>query len=467
MRIRDLSRTDLCWLGALTLVAAAVRIVCLEQPISYDEAFTFLNYVAPGGTHFLDYTNPNNHIFHNILVRLSTVAFGHHLWTMRLPSFVAGTAAIPLTFLLCRKLTDRSSGYLAATATSLYPYLVMYSALARGYAILVALSLLSALAGVQMIDRPSFGIGALLVVAGALGLLTVPTMIVVLAGLYLWLTAVVIVRGRHRASLVRVIAICGSATAALAILLYLPTIERAGLRAVTDNQVIQRLPWKTFVAALPAHYHDTARYFSWEVPHGAFLIWAALIVVGIVDGTRRRDWPVVFFIPAIVVGAGVVLVLKQSIPVARQWMFLIPFGLVAADLGLAAILRSTHWSARAAFATCSIVIAAWTARGMTTAHTITDAADFTDGPALIQELKSLMHEGDAVYVMLPIDYPAYYYLWYYHVPSLPAQPARARTEFFIVDKHSYSLKDMTPGPATLVADYQYAALYERRTALAR
>ena len=285
-------------------------------------------------------------------------------------------------------------------------------------------------------------------------------MVVVLAGEYLWLTAIVVVRDR-RDSLIWLIAICGLSTAVLAALLYLPTIERAGLRAVTANQVVQRLPWNTFVAELPPHFHDTVRSFSWEIPAAAFQIGAVLIIIGIVDGIRRRDWPIVFLVPAFLVGAGVVLILKQSIPVARQWIFVIPFGLVAADVGLATILRATHRTARVAFATCCIVAAAWTARGMTIAHTITDAADFTAGPALIQQLKTVMREGDAVYVMLPIDYPAYYYFWYYRVPSLPAEPARRRAEFFIVDKHSYALKDMTPEPATLIADYPYAALYER------
>ena len=466
MTVREIPRADLAWIAALTAIGAALRVSCLQQPISYDEAFTFLNYVAPGGTHVFDYTNPNNHVFHNILVRASTVAFGHELWTMRLPSFVGGTAAIPLTFLLCRQLTGRASGYLAATATSLYPYLVMYSALARGYSILTALSLLSALAGVRMIDHPSVGKCLLLVAAGALGLFTVPTMVVALAGEYLWLTAVVITRDRRR-PLVGLIGLCGLSTAALTGLLYLPTIERAGLRAITANQVVQSLPWNAFIAALPAHFHETVRYFSFEIPASAFAIGAALIVIGVVDGLRRREWPVVFLVPALAAGAAAVLILKQSIPVARQWIFVIPFGLVAADIGLTAILRSTPRFARVALAACCIAVAGWTARAMAITHTITDAADFTAGPALVQQLKSVMRDGDAVYVMLPIDYPAYYYFWYYHVPSLPAQPGRGRSDFFIVDKHSYSLKDMTSAPATLIADYPYAALYERRAEPAR
>src|SRR5690348_4270703 len=83
MNIRDTPRADVFWLAALTAIGAAVRVVCLQQPISYDEAFTFLNYIAPGGTHFFDYSNPNNHIFHSILSRACTVMFGHQLWTMR------------------------------------------------------------------------------------------------------------------------------------------------------------------------------------------------------------------------------------------------------------------------------------------------------------------------------------------------------------------------------------------------
>jgi hypothetical protein len=462
-----LRRGDLLWLAALTVVAGAVRAACLQQPISYDEAYTFLNFVARGGSHLFEYPVPNNHVFHTLLARASTVMFGHTLWSMRLPAFLAGVAAIPITFLLCRNLADGPSGYLAATAMSVYPFMVMYSSLARGYSLLALLTLILALVGLHAIDRPSAARCALLSIVGALGLFTIPTMLFAMAGVYLWLVSVMIVRGRWRESIVRFLGPCGVMTAAFAVLLYVPTVEQAGMKALTANAFVEPLAWSTFVARVPAHYHEVVRQFSWNVPDLAFKAFGALILIGIADAARRRDWPVVLLLPAVIAGAGLVLVAKRSIPFARTWIYGIPLALVAADIGLAALLRRAPRFARAVVAMSCVIVAAWAARHMMMAHTITDAADFPAGPALVQQLKTVMHQGDSVRVMLPIDWPAYYYLWHYRVPSLPAEPNRRTSEFFIVDKRSYSIEDMTAEPATLIADYPTAALYRRRLDPAR
>jgi hypothetical protein len=462
MNVTAGSKGDLLWLTALTAVAAAVRMACLQQPISYDEAYTFLNFVARGGLHLFDYPVPNNHVFHTLLVRASTVVFGHHLWSMRLPAFLAGVGAVPATWLLCRRLAGGASGYLAAAAMAIDPFVVMYSSLARGYSLVVLLTLMLALLGLGAIDRPSFARAAVLSIVGALGLFTIPTTVFALAGVYLWLGGVTIARRRGRQSFVRLLGPCVVMTTALAVLLYIPTIEQAGVKAVIANGFVRPLPWSTFVARMPTHYHDVIRQFSWNVPVVVFEACGVLMVIGCLDAIRRRDWPIVLLVPAMTAGAVLVLVAKESIPFARTWIYMIPFGLIAADVGAAVIMRPMPRFAGPVVVVSCVVAAAWIATEMTRARTIVEAADFQNGASLVQRLKTMMHEGDAVNVMLPIDWPTYYYLWYYRVPSLPTETRGSPSEFFIVDKHSYSLKDMTRQSATLVADYQYAALYERQ-----
>ena len=71
---------------------------------------------------------------------------------LRAPSLLAGTAAIPLTYLLGLRTVGRSAALVAATLTALSPFMIFYSAEARGYALAIALVLLSTLALVAAVD---------------------------------------------------------------------------------------------------------------------------------------------------------------------------------------------------------------------------------------------------------------------------------------------------------------------------
>src|SRR5689334_12170590 len=61
----------------LGVIALATRLAHLRQTMRHDEAYTFLHYAtAPLTTALSDYTYPNNHLFHTLLVWISTRLFG-------------------------------------------------------------------------------------------------------------------------------------------------------------------------------------------------------------------------------------------------------------------------------------------------------------------------------------------------------------------------------------------------------
>lgn len=65
---------------------------------------------------------------------------------LRAPSLLAGGAAIPLTYLLGLRTVGRTAALVAATLTALSPFMIFYSAEARGYQLTIVLVLLSTLA---------------------------------------------------------------------------------------------------------------------------------------------------------------------------------------------------------------------------------------------------------------------------------------------------------------------------------
>ena len=81
-----------------------LRLIHLSQPIRGDEASTFLSYVEPiNPFRVFVYTYPNNHIFHTILVKITSIIFGFNLVSLRLPAFLASIGTIYLIYAICKR----------------------------------------------------------------------------------------------------------------------------------------------------------------------------------------------------------------------------------------------------------------------------------------------------------------------------------------------------------------------------
>jgi 4-amino-4-deoxy-L-arabinose transferase-like glycosyltransferase len=133
--------------AALTAVGVALRLAVAQQSLFADELST--RYVV-AGRDLLDVIS----VVHTdaeitpplyfVLAWLSTrISLTPEL--LRLPSLVAGIATIPLVYAIGLRTVGRRAALVAAALTTLSPFLVFYSAEARGYALMVALVLGSTL----------------------------------------------------------------------------------------------------------------------------------------------------------------------------------------------------------------------------------------------------------------------------------------------------------------------------------
>lgn len=133
---------------ALTLCGAVLRLVHLDSTLGYDEAETVKRYVEGGlPTIFAvhgGYGSTNNHLLNSLLSFAAVQAFGLHVWSLRLSSFVFGVLAVPLVGLVARRLTrDRLTAAVATFFAALSPILVSYAPACRGYGLLVFFALAS------------------------------------------------------------------------------------------------------------------------------------------------------------------------------------------------------------------------------------------------------------------------------------------------------------------------------------
>ena len=134
-----------------------------------------------------DYSKPNNHILHSILVFFSTRIFGKGAWVVRLPAFLAGVLLVPASYWLASRLYDRWTALGTAFLVAWFPPLVAYSNDAHGYTMVALFTLILLALGDHVRKDKNLFYWALISLFSALGLYTVPTMLFPFGILFVWL----------------------------------------------------------------------------------------------------------------------------------------------------------------------------------------------------------------------------------------------------------------------------------------
>jgi mannosyltransferase len=136
------------WLivGALTLAAFGLRLPGMGQSLAGDEFYTF-DIVRQSNladvlkaVHDTSITPPLHYVIAWVAVKLGDPT----LW-VRVPSLLAGTATVPVVYLLGRRTVGVAAGLAAAAIAALSPFAIFYADEARTYAVLVLLVALSTL----------------------------------------------------------------------------------------------------------------------------------------------------------------------------------------------------------------------------------------------------------------------------------------------------------------------------------
>ncbi len=329
---------------ALTGLAAVLRLFFLDQPLGHDEAYTYVGFARRSLAAVIsDYHLPNNHVFHTVLVHLSTRLLGDAPWALRLPAFLAGVLTVPAGYALGRLWFNRRAGWLAAGLLAATPLLVGGSADARGYTLLALISLLCWLLGSYLKTHPLPAGWALLGLLGGVGFYTVPVMLYPLGSLYAWLFVSMWFEAqpgqvyRSRTRYLLALTASGLWCAALVYLLYLPVLLVSGSAALFDNPFVQALPWAEFPATLASRLGETWREWQMDV-HPLFTVWAVIglgLHVWFHARATGRGVPVLLTTAAWMT---LVLLVQRPNPWRKTWVWLLVLLLVLAAAGWVALL---------------------------------------------------------------------------------------------------------------------------------
>jgi hypothetical protein len=125
-----------------------------RAPITYDEACTYLVFARQRTKEILkDYRVPNNHLFHTLLVRASTRAFGDSPLAIRLPALGGALLTFTALGVIAASLpwTVRGAWLICVALT---PALIDFNALARGYSLGNGFCFLSVAILIRCLDLP-------------------------------------------------------------------------------------------------------------------------------------------------------------------------------------------------------------------------------------------------------------------------------------------------------------------------
>lgn len=170
-------------LVALTVIAAVLRAIGLNDGLWFDEILTLVLFVRPSLERIVtEYPNSNNHPLYSVLAHFTVGAFGEHAWSLRLPAAILGVAAVPAVYALGRAVTDRRESLLAAALIAVSYHHIWFSQNARGYTALALCATGSTWLLLQgwRTGRPRFFM--LYGVVAALGVYTHLTMVLMVAG---------------------------------------------------------------------------------------------------------------------------------------------------------------------------------------------------------------------------------------------------------------------------------------------
>jgi len=449
----DATRSERVAAVLLGLIALAIRLAHVRQTMRHDEAYTFLHYAtAPLASALSDYTYPNNHLFHTLLVWISTRLFGPSEIAIRLPAFLFGLLIVPAVYRLALRFADRGASLMAMALAAAWPVLVLYSTNARGYSFITLAFVAMLLLGDEIVERDTRGRWVALAVLFALGMYTAPLMLYAGGAVMVWIVAEKARRDGMAAARALLPGLVASAilTAIITVLVNVPVVTRGGLAPLVSNKYVTAFGPREFIAALPAFVGSVKESLALGIPLPLLAALLACAVAGLVVPRAERGRRLV--LACSVTGwCMLLMVATRRPPPGRVLLFLVPLFCVYAGRGVALVVR---WVSRRrperASTVCAAVAVLWATIFGTSVvkdrpvFRTPETGTLADAPEIARYLLAEVKDGDRIVVMNPSDPPLDYYLLRRGGRRLDEINARARREggrvFVVVNpKHLQTL----------------------------
>jgi len=343
-----LQKRDLGFLaGVLALIFLAVvfRMENANSPMKHDEAYTYITFSRSLFSAITDYSKPNNHILHSILVFFSTKIFGKGAWVVRLPAFLAGVLLVPASYWLASRLYDRWTALGTAFLVAWFPPLVAYSNDARGYTMVALFALITLALGDHVRKEKNLFFWGLISLFSALGLYTIPTMLYPFGVLFAWLFLENQVSGpgpyRTKKEFFMYWLAAGLGAAVLTAIFYTPILIYTGPEKLFANDMLAPVPWKDLLVTVSARIQGTWVEWTTQVPIVVVILLEIGWVLSLAFHFKIAQARIPVQLAALLWFSALELIQRANAE-ARVWSFLMPLMLLWAAAGAFGLLQKVR-----------------------------------------------------------------------------------------------------------------------------
>jgi hypothetical protein len=448
---KDLRKISLGFKESVLLVLIMVigiipRVMLLNRPIEYDEAYTFIAFARHSFLNIItDYHVPNNHVFHTILVRISYLLFGDQAWQVRLPVFVAGIFIIPCTYLLGRMLYSKQVGYVAAGIVASLPVMIFRSVSARGYPIVTLMTLLGFIAAGYIIRRKNLIGWLLLILFCVIGLYTLPIMLYPVFFLFLWLLISIRNLSQQqysKSSWIKYLCVAVLLIGFFTFLLYSPILLSSNIRNIyNDNRILHSMSFIDFIKTIPEGFLGVLTEWQKYLPTP----WGVSLVAGLAISLWQITSKGKYGVPSqltLLISTCVLLIIQRPVPVNRIWLWMVPLLIIWSSSGLvmaSQILQKIRGGYIIGIFLLTIIVIGLVINGIRISHTASINHWGEDPPAeeITLALISIMDGKSTVITSQCVD--AYYWFYFFnHGVSMSGSNVVTGIDggrIFVIDDH--------------------------------
>jgi mannosyltransferase len=318
-------------LALVVVAAAALRLIGGGDQLWYDEIVTLVDSVRnPLAAIVTHYPSDNGHVFYSVLAHISIGLGGETPFMVRLPAILFGIVSIPLIYTMGTRVTTRFEALAGAMLATVAAHHIWFSQNARGYTVLLVLTLLGTQLILDGLKTRTKKPWILFAVASALGAYTHVSMILAVVGQAIAVALHLLAVRRFTVEELKGPAIGFIGAAVLTVMLYLPMLGDVagffGAQATTPRPK-------------PAGLTVLDLFRNLDLIRGGVMIsGGAVFLVGIVSYWRQSPLiPALFFIPPALVYFAAVLLERPSRP--RFFFFIAGFLLLVGVRGVFVIIR--------------------------------------------------------------------------------------------------------------------------------
>jgi hypothetical protein len=410
----------LIYLGVIVLIGVCLRLVFLGQPIRYDEAFTYNIFAAHGVREILtNYGQPNNHIFHTLMVYIATSLFGNQPWIIRLPAFISGILVVPITYVAARIYYDKESALLSAALVATSSSLIEYSTNARGYEFICLFTLLMLVLARYIKDENNLAAWLFFSITAVLGFFTIPVMLYPYGGLMSWLFISWLVRDTYiieRTKFLKNMILSALAVGVFTGLLYLPVIVVSGLDKLVSNQFVRPENWSQGVSTFLVLSSAMWGHWNTDMPLLGSLILLLGFIISLVYYKKLSSDKIPLAVVLILWCIGLMLLTHRVPPWTRVFLFLLPLYLIWSSVGLVYLISRIHVGRKyiSAPVLAGLVLSVAILLGLNLMYTRSvyrseQTGTLRDGHEIAKWLGNHLQPSDAVISFAPSDAILQYY----------------------------------------------------------